>query len=114
MNQKETITTNTSTLGEVYNEAFDVKLLRTRSVLSPRCEKCHNWGQHHRASCEYSTKADALHHMDEAKQREKWAREKAGQWLQACRQMQGKIAILKHENNELRKKVERRKNDGRI
>jgi hypothetical protein len=43
--------------------------------------------------------------MDEAKKREKWAREKAEQWLQACRQMQGKIATLKHENNKLRKKV---------
>ncbi len=106
MEQKETITTNTSALGEVYQEVFDVKLTRTRNVLSPRCEKCYNWGHHHRPQCEYATRADALHHMDEARKREKNARESAAEWLQACRMMHGKIAILKHENNKLRKKVE--------
>lgn len=104
MEQKETVTTNTSH-GEYYNEAFDVKLLRTRSVLSPRCEKCHNWGHHHRHQCEYATRGDALHHMDEALKREKLARERAAEWMSACRQMHGKIAMLKHENNKLRKKV---------
>jgi hypothetical protein len=104
MEQKETVTTNTSA-GEFYNEAFDVKLLRTRMVPNPRCPKCHNWGHHHRPQCESATRGDALRHMEEAQKREKHARERAAEWMSACRQMHGKIAMLKHENNKLRKKV---------
>ena len=102
MKQKETIT---ATIGEVYREVFDVKLLRERTVLSARCQKCFNWGPHHRPSCVYATKADALAAVDVAKADEKRARDRATEWLAACRAMHGKIAILKHENNMLRRKV---------
>lgn len=103
--EQKTTTTNTSAIGEAYSEAFDVKYQRTKLVAHPRCPKCFNWDNHHRPQCEDATREDALHHMDEAKKIEQWARDKAAQWLQACRQMHGKLAMLKHENNQLRKKV---------
>lgn len=40
---------------------------------------------------------------------EEWAREKAGDYLKAMRLMQGKLSMLKHENNKLRKINERLK-----
>jgi hypothetical protein len=108
--EQKTITTNMSTLGEAQNEAFDIKYHRTKLVAHPRCPKCSSWGNHHRPQCEDATRDDALHHMDEAKKSEQWARDKAEQWLQACRQMHGKLAMLKHENNQLRKKVTAERN----
>lgn len=93
------------TTATFHEEAFDTKLLRQRNVLKARCPKCHNWGDHHRPQCEDATVADALHHMEEARKFEKHAKDRAAEWMQACRQMHGKIALLKHENNQLRKKA---------
>jgi len=94
------------TEGDAHAEANDPKLMRTRNLPGePRtCPSCRKWSTH-QADCPEMTIAAALKREQAAKQSEKWARERAAHWLNECRKMHGKLAILKAENRKLRTKL---------
>ena len=86
----------------------DPKGCRTsRAIESPVrfCAECREFLPAHGVGCSKATVDDYAREMARAQKDEQWARKRARHWLDQCRLMHGKIAMLKHENNELRKKL---------
>ena len=96
------------TAGEIDH---DPKGERTvKAVESPVrfCDECRKFLPAHGAGCSKATVDDYGREMARAQKDEQWARKRARHWLGQCRLMHGKIAMLKHENNKLRRKIEDR------
>lgn len=91
-----------STLGDACNEACDPKRMRVKTVENNAwCRKCRAFSGH-RDGCEDDTIATANLRTQKAKEREKWARDRAEYWLNEVRKMHGKLALLKGEIRKLR------------
>jgi hypothetical protein len=99
----------TGSPGAVFSEALDCKSARTLIVPHlPFCQVCNHKApvsMGHSVGCPLASMEDAAKEVERARNSEKWARDRAHFWLQTCRQMHGKIAMLKAENKKLRKKA---------
>ena len=95
--------------GAVFSEALDCKSVRTLVVPHlPICRVCNHKAPvstGHSIGCPLASLEDAKKEVERSRDSEKWARDRAHFWLQTCRQMHGKIALLKAENRKLRKKA---------
>jgi len=98
---------------EFYTELYNVK--KSNVEKSPKtggyCKECRFWDGHN-IDCSKVTLEDAVKLAIRNKKQEIFARERAANYLEQLQRLTGKLAILRHENNKLRKQNERlRKND---
>jgi len=96
-----------STVGDAYAEAADPKRMRVKTLLPFHCKACNRINYGHRPDCPEDTIEAANKRADLAKDREKWARERAEYWLNEVRKMHGKLAMLKAELRKLRSRSNR-------
>lgn len=66
------------------------------------CDECKAW-QGHEAKCSKVTVEALANLLKQARKNEESVRGKAARWLESLQIATGKNAILKHENNKLRK-----------
>jgi len=71
------------------------------------CNECSAFNRHN-PHCSKATIDDYFKALEKALKDEEWSRKRARHWLDQCRLMHGKIAMLKAENNKLRRKAEDR------
>jgi hypothetical protein len=95
-----------ATEGQAHSEAADPKYQRVRfpQGTPSTCPFCKKWNRH-AADCPNMTIEAALEREKQAKQSADWAKQRAAYWLNECRKMHGKLAMLKAENNKLRAKL---------
>lgn len=70
------------------------------------CEKCKSWQGHEVTCSEVSVESIAML-LAQSRHNEQQIRDKAARWLESLQRLTGKLAVLKHENNKLRKANER-------
>lgn len=70
------------------------------------CDKCQQW-QGHSIDCSEVTLEGLAALLMQARKNEQHARDRAANYLKHLKMMSGKLAMLKHENNQLRKNNER-------
>ena len=68
------------------------------------CKKCGEWCGHN-INCEEVSVESIASLLVTARRNEEWARERAAKFFEDLQRLSGKIAILKHENNKLRKRL---------
>lgn len=91
----------------VLEEIYPPKQMRTtrpRMGSGKVCPECHRWAGHV-ATCPNVTTEMLIAQIERAAQAEEWARERARKYLDQLSLMHGKLALLKHENNKLRRKI---------
>jgi len=66
------------------------------------CDECKAW-QGHEITCSKVTIEHIAILLQHAREQEERAKERGAKWLAHLQRLTGKIAILKHENNKLRK-----------
>ncbi len=96
---------------DFFGEVYDEKGQRYRYAHRPDqgwCEHCRCFGGH-RIDCTSVplTPGLAAYKIDQLLKDSEWARERAATLLDKVRIMHGKLAMLKHENNKLRRANER-------
>lgn len=94
---------------------YDEKHLRigTRPQSGGWCEECQCYGGH-RTICSQCTPEWMAYLAAHAQEQEARARKNAGEYLAALQKLHGKIAMLRHENNKLRKANERLRGGGDV
>jgi len=88
-----------------YSEIYDAKTqnVRARPTSALRlCDECKAW-QGHEITCSQVTIESIAKLLEHSRKSEQAMRDKAARWLEHLQRATGKIAILKHENNKLRK-----------
>ena len=88
-----------------YSEIYDTKTqnVKVRPTSAFRmCEECKGWSGHE-ITCSQVTVESIAELLKQSRKSEQSMRDKAARWLEHLQRATGKIAILKHENNQLRK-----------
>lgn len=86
--------------GDVYDDKHNRIINRPAS--GGWCEECKCYGGH-KTICKHCTPEWMAYLASKAQERETWARQRAAGYLVALQKMHGKLAMLRHENNVLRK-----------
>ena len=91
--------------------AYDMKTQRVKLTGNSHwCDLCQRYGGH-KEDCTAQTKESLLASVKKAIEREKWARETATNYLRQLQNLHGKLSMIKHENNKLRKANEKLKHN---
>lgn len=93
---------------EFYSEIYDTKTqnVKVRPVHGVgHCDECGKFAGH-KTTCSKVTFDDLIRLILQSQKTEEAMRKKAARWLEHLQRATGKIAILKHENNKLRKENE--------
>jgi len=94
---------------DFYTEIYDQKTqnvkIRPKANLGI-CDECKGWGGH-KVTCSQVTIERVKRLLDTARKQEEVMRLKAARWLEHLQRATGKIAILKNENNKLRRANEK-------
>ena len=104
-----------STDSDAHSEAYDAK--RQRIVYGgnkPWCPACSKYraSSLHARGCPKASVTDAIAWIEETEKWDRFHKERAAFWLNEVRKMHGKLAMLKQENNQLRKKLNNQFRDG--
>jgi len=93
---------------DIWTELYDPKEGRKlREIpIQFKCNECEQLSGH-RIDCSSATKEQLYRIAKTAQDAESLARKRADRYWQMLQQYQGKLAVLKHENNKLRKANER-------
>ena len=94
---------------DIWTELYDPKegrKLREIPMQFGKCQECQQFNGH-RLDCSSATKEHLYRIAKTAQDAEELARKRADRYWKMLQQYQGKLAILKHENNKLRKANER-------
>ena len=93
---------------DIWVELHDPKEGRKRREIPMqfKCQECGQLGGH-RLDCSSATKEQLYRIAKTAQDAEELARKRADRYWQMLQQYQGKLAVLRHENNKLRKANER-------
>lgn len=86
---------------EIYDTKTQNASKRNKSAFL-HCDECKAW-QGHEITCSKVTIEHIALLLKHARKQEELAKERGAKWLAHLQRLTGKIAILKHENNKLRK-----------
>lgn len=89
-------------IGQIYDTAGHRLRDSGPQGTSKFCSTCKVYNGH-KTNCSEITKEQLAHHLEHARGREKWAIGRVGILRDAITAMHGKFAMLRHENNKLRK-----------
>jgi len=90
---------------EFYTELYDAKTENVRvrpTSAHGLCPECKRWSGHE-VACSKVTLEDVANLLKQSRKNEQHARDRAANWLSQLQRLTGKLAILRHENNRLRK-----------
>lgn len=91
-----------------YSEIYDTKTLNTRirpKIYSGKCDECKEFNGHD-VTCSKVTVEGIAKLLRVSRISEQVTRDRAARWLEQLQRLTGKLAILKHENNKLRRENE--------
>lgn len=92
-----------ATPAQIWAALHDPKISKYKTSLGGYCKKC---GTFHETFCEKATHKEIVDGLASLLRQSKLAGECRDKWYQRAKDMAGKFAIVKHENNKLRKKYE--------
>lgn len=92
-----------ATPGQIWAALHDPKIAKYKTSLGGYCKKCVTF---HETFCKEATHKEIVDGLASLLRQSKLAGECRDKWYQRAKDMAGKFAIVKHENNRLRKKYE--------
>ena len=92
---------------EIYHAKTENVRVRPKSSMKFRvCEECKAW-RGHEVTCSKVTVEAIAELLRQSRDSQEAMRAKAARWLEHLQRTTGKLAMLKHENNKLRKANEK-------
>lgn len=94
---------NEATPAQIWAALHDPKIAKYKTSLGGYCKKCRTF---HETFCKDATHAEIVDELAALLRQCEMSAKDREKWFCRARDMAGKFAIVKHENNKLRKKYE--------